>query len=323
VIERGVKGIESIVRFTILNGIPTILEFAIMAAVIWYQFGFSLCGNRRGDDRCLCLVHHQGSNWRIASAGEMNDSDTDANSKAIDSLLNFETVKYFGNEKMGSRPLRRLHGRLRECRDKAPGRRWPGSTFGQTVILGVGMAICMVLSARAVMAGNRPSAISSLINALLMQMSIPLNFIGFLYREIRQGLADIEAMFDLLGVPAEIKDKPGAGPLEAVDGGHRFEDVHFHYDADRPILKGIDFEVPAGRTVAIVGPSGAGKSTISRLLCSFLRRDWRTGHDRRAGCQGRHPGERASGHWHGSPGHGPVQRHDCLQHPLRPSGCQR
>ncbi|MEP3668002.1 MAG: ABC transporter ATP-binding protein/permease [Roseibium sp.] len=268
VIERGVKGIEAIVRFTILNGIPTVLEFAIMAVVIWYQFGWDYL-----TIVTLMIVAYvwftiKASNWRIAIRREMNDSDTDANSKAIDSLLNFETVKYFGNEKMEAA---RFDVSM-EKYERAATKTWTSLAWlnlGQTVILGIGMAACMVLSARSVMAGSQTVGDFVLINALLMQISIPLNFIGFIYREIRQGLADIESMFDLLGVPAEIQDKTDASDLQAVEGRIVFDNVRFHYDQDRPILKGIEFEVPAGKSVAIVGPSGAGKSTISRLLFRF------------------------------------------------------
>ncbi|OJJ12322.1 metal ABC transporter permease [Alphaproteobacteria bacterium AO1-B] len=268
VIERGVKGIESIVRFTILNGIPTVLEFALMAGVIWFQFGFAYVVIVAVMIVAYVWFTIKASNWRIAIRREMNDSDTDANSKAIDSLLNFETVKYFGNEKMEAERFDVSMAKY----EKAATKTWTSLAwlnFGQAVILGLGMAACMGLSARAVMAGEQNIGDFVLINALLMQISMPLNFIGFLYREIRQGLADIESMFDLLLVPAEIKDKDGAAPLKAVEGTIRFKDVKFHYDADRPILKGVDFGVPAGKTIAIVGPSGAGKSTISRLLFRF------------------------------------------------------
>ncbi|MGS4884345.1 ABCB family ABC transporter ATP-binding protein/permease [Roseibium sp. MB-4] len=268
VIERGVKGIESIVRFTILNGIPTVLEFALMAGVIWFQFGFAYVVIVAVMIVAYVWFTIKASNWRIAIRREMNDSDTDANSKAIDSLLNFETVKYFGNEKMEAERFDVSMAKY----EKAATKTWTSLAwlnFGQAVILGLGMAACMGLSARAVMAGEQNIGDFVLINALLMQISMPLNFIGFLYREIRQGLADIESMFDLLLVPAEIKDKDGAAPLKAVAGTIRFKNVEFHYDADRPILKGVDFDVPAGKTIAIVGPSGAGKSTISRLLFRF------------------------------------------------------
>ena len=268
VIERGVKGIENIVRFTILNGIPTIFEFAVMAGVIWYQFGFTYVIVVAVMIVAYTWFTIQTSNWRISIRREMNDSDTEANSKAIDSLLNFETVKYFGNEQLEAERF----DKSMAIYESAATRTWTSLSwlnFGQAVILGIDTAICMILSARAIQAGEQTIGDFVMINALLIQLSIPMNFIGFLYREIRQGLADLEAMFALLGQPAEITDRPGAQDLTVEGGTVRFEDVHFHYDANRPILKGISFEVPAGRTVAIVGPSGAGKSTISRLLFRF------------------------------------------------------
>ena len=268
VIERGVKGIENIVRFTILNGIPTVMEFGVMAAVIWYQFGWIYVAVVAVMIVAYTWFTVQTSNWRITIRREMNDNDTEANSKAIDSLLNFETVKYFGNEQMEAERFDRSMAGY----ERAATRTWTSLAwlnFGQAVILGIATAICMVMSARAVMAGTQTLGDFVMINALLLQLSIPLNFIGFLYREIRQGLTDLEAMFQLLGQPAEITDRPGAAPLAVQGGTVRFEDVTFHYDAERPILRGIAFEVPAGRTVAIVGPSGAGKSTISRLLFRF------------------------------------------------------
>ncbi|SUB01681.1 Putative multidrug export ATP-binding/permease protein SAV1866 [Pannonibacter phragmitetus] len=268
VIERGVKGIEAIVRFTILNGIPTLLEFAIMAGIIWYQFGFAYVVIVALMIAAYVWFTVQTSNWRISIRREMNESDTEANSKAIDSLLNFETVKYFGNEKMEAA---RFDASM-AVYERAATRTWTSLAwlnFGQSFILGLGTAACMILSARSVMAGEQTIGDFVLINALLLQIAIPLNFVGFIYREIRQGLADIEAMFAVLAVPAEIEDKQGAPALAIGSGAIRFEDVVFHYDPDRPILKGISFDVPAGNTVAIVGPSGAGKSTISRLLFRF------------------------------------------------------
>ncbi len=184
------------------------------------------------------------------------------------SLLNFETVKYFGNEKMEAA----RYDRAMERYEAASIRIWTSLAWlniGQSVIFNVGMTICMVMSGVAVLHGDQTIGDFFLIIALLTQLSVPLNFIGTVYREIRQGLIDIEAMFDLLNVPPEIVDRSDARPL-AVDGGAvRFENVTFAYDPARPILKGISFVVPSGRTVAIVGPSGAGKSTISRLLFRF------------------------------------------------------
>ena len=268
VIERGVKGIDAIVRFTILNAAPTGLEFALSAAVIYFQFGWAYL-------LVIALtvwIYVWFSVWysdkRIDIRRRMNDSDTDANSKAIDSLLNFETVKYFGNERMEADRFDVSMARY----EKAAIETWTSLSWlnmGQTVIFTVGMTACMVMSAREVMAGTQTIGEFVLINALLMQLAVPLNFIGFIYREIRQGIADIEQMFELLGQPAEIVDSPDARPLAISGPTVRFEDVHFAYDPDRQILRGISFEVPAGRTVAIVGPSGAGKSTLSRLLFRF------------------------------------------------------
>jgi len=268
IIERGTTGIETIVRFTILNTVPTILEFALAAAVIWYQFSFFYVAVIAVTVWAYVWFTVRASDWRITIRREMNESDTDAHSKAIDSLLNYETVKYFGNEGREAARFDRSMARY----EAAAVRTWTSLAwlnFGQTVIFSVGMGIVMIMSARAVVAGTQTIGDFVLINALMMQLSIPLNFIGFVYREIKQGLADIEAMFALLEVPPEVTDRPGAPPLAVSRGAVRFEDVRFSYDPMREILKGISFDVPADATVAIVGPSGAGKSTVSRLLYRF------------------------------------------------------
>jgi ATP-binding cassette subfamily B protein len=268
VIERGTNGIETIVRFTLLNTVPTIIEFALAAGVIWYQFNIWYVAVIAVTVWAYVWFTVRASDWRITIRREMNESDNDAHTKAVDSLLNYETVKYFGNE---GREVVRFDESMARY-EQAAIRIWTSLAWlnlGQTVIFAIGMAICMVLSARAVVAGTQTIGDFVLINALLMQLSIPLNFIGFVYREIKQGLVDIEAMFSLLGVPPEVKDKPGALSLGVGKGTIRFDAVHFAYDPARPILRGVTFEVPANATVAVVGPSGAGKSTIARLLYRF------------------------------------------------------
>ncbi|MBN9034666.1 MAG: ABC transporter ATP-binding protein/permease [Rhizobiales bacterium] len=268
IIERGVKGIETVVRYTILNTIPTILEFALTAAIFAVAYGLVYVAVIAVTIAAYVWFSVWATDWRIGIRQAMNDSDTDANTKAVDSLLNYETVKYFNNEAMETARFDRSMARYED----AATRNWTSLgwlNFGQGVILGVGMAICMAMSAVEVGRGTQTLGDFVFINAMLIQLSIPLNFIGMLYREIRQGIADIEAMFDLLDVPAEVLDRPDAAPLAVGKGAIRFEDVHFSYDPNRRILKGVSFEVPAGGTVAIVGPSGAGKSTISRLLFRF------------------------------------------------------
>ncbi|MGR6431411.1 ABCB family ABC transporter ATP-binding protein/permease [Rhizobium sp. PAMB 3174] len=268
IIERGTKGIETVVRFTILNTVPTILEFALTAFIFWWGYGLSYLAVTAITVAVYIWYTVKASDWRIGIRRAMNNSDTEANTKAIDSLLNFETVKYFGNEEMEARRFDDSMARY----EKSATQVWTSLgwlNFGQGAIFGVGTTIMLVMSALAVQRGEQSIGDFVFINALLLQLSVPLNFIGMLYREIRQGLTDIEQMFDLLDVAPEVTDKPDASELQIKEGAIAFRNVHFSYDPARPILKGISFEVPAGKTIAVVGPSGAGKSTISRLLYRF------------------------------------------------------
>ena len=268
IIERGTKGIETIVRFTMLNTAPTLVEFVIVAVIFVWMFGVTYLGVLVVTIWLYLWFTIRASNWRISIRRDMNDSDTDANSKAVDSLLNFETVKYFANEKMEAERFDRSMARY----ERSAIRIWTSLgflNFGQAVIFYAGTVIIGVMSVIGVL--NKQLTIGDfvLLNTFLMQIYRPLNFIGFVYREIRQGLTDIEEMFKLLDQDPEIEDRPGAHALNVTGPVIRFEDVKFHYDPDREILKGISFEVPAGKTTAIVGPTGAGKSTISRLLYRF------------------------------------------------------
>ncbi|WP_337266472.1 ABCB family ABC transporter ATP-binding protein/permease [Oryzifoliimicrobium ureilyticus] len=268
IIERGTKGIETIVRFTILNSVPTFIEFLLTAAIFWWGYGFSYLAVTAFTVWAYIWFTIRASDWRIAIRRSMNDNDTDANTKAIDSLLNFETVKYFGNEDMEAKRFDVSMARY----EKAATEVWTSLgwlNFGQGVIFGLGTTVMLVMSAYAVQRGEQTVGDFVFVNAMLLQLSVPLNFIGFVYREIRQGLTDIEQMFDLLEVKAEVVDAPDAVELKIDRGAISFKDVQFAYDPERPILKGVSFEVPAGKTVAVVGPSGAGKSTISRLLYRF------------------------------------------------------
>ena len=268
VIERGANGIETIVRMMVLSGIPTVVEFALTAGLIAWQYDWTYVGVIIVTTIAYVWFTVVASNWRIKIRKDMNDADTDSMSKAVDSLLNYETVKYFNNEEL---EIRRYDGATAKYEAAAvktyTSLAW--LNFGQGAIFSAGMAVVMIMSAYEVLQGRQTVGHFVMINALMTQLSMPLNFIGTLYREISQSLVDMDAMFTLLDEPAEVVDKPGAPALKVSDGAIRFEDVRFAYDPQRPILKGVSFEVPAGRTVAIVGPSGAGKSTISRLLFRF------------------------------------------------------
>lgn len=268
VVERATRAIELIIRMGILNVLPTVLELVLVAGVMVYFFDWSYAVVILATVGAYMWFTLAASEWRIAIRREMNDSDTDANTKAIDSLLNFETVKYFGNEGMEAGRFDKAMARY----EKAAIRTYHSLAVlnsGQVAIYMVGMTLCMWLAARGVMQGVHTIGDFVMINALLIQLYMPLNFMGMVYREIRQGLVDLEAMFSLLDEHPEVVDRPGAKPLAVTEGRIRFENVSFAYDSERPILKSISFEVEPGSMVAIVGPSGAGKSTISRILFRF------------------------------------------------------
>lgn len=267
-IERGTKGIESLLQFLTFNIIPTFIEIILVSVVLWmlYDYRFSLI-------TLLTMIAYAAftliiTEWRIEFVKTMNATDSEAHTKAIDSLLNFETVKYFGNEE---HEATRFDSALKRYETAAIKSKLSLSflNIGQSVIISGGLIIVMLLAGSAVISQEMTIGDFAAINTYLLQLYIPLFTLGFAYREVKLALVSMEAMFDLLNVPEEIQDQPDAPPLTVNGGEIIFDNVSFSYGPDRPILKNISFHVPAGKTVAIVGSSGAGKSTIGRLLFRF------------------------------------------------------
>ena len=268
VIERGIKGIEFVLGFTIFNILPTILEILIVCGILWNLFDFWFAAVTFITIGLYIAYTLTVTEWRIKFRRMMNERDTEANSKAIDSLLNYETVKYFGNE---AHEERRFDESLQGYEDAAVFSTvsLAAVNVGQGAIIAIGLVVLMVMAGNGVVAGEMTIGDFVLVNTYLIQLYLPLNFLGFVYRTIRQSLTDMEDMYGLLGVPFEVADKEDAVPLKVDQGEIVFDHVDFSYDARRSILHDVSFTVPPGKTVAIVGPSGAGKSTISRLLFRF------------------------------------------------------
>jgi ATP-binding cassette subfamily B protein len=267
-IERGTNGIDSLLWFMLFNILPTLVEIALVCGVLWALFDVWYALVTFG-----CVVAYIAytlivTEWRLKYRREMNETDQEANTRAIDSLLNYETVKYFGNEAYEAERFDQSLARY-ERASVASRTSLSLLNIGQAAIIGVGLGVLMTMAGNGVMAGTMSIGDFVLVNTYLIQLYIPLNFLGFVYREVKQSLTDIESMFDLLEINAEIKDAPHAMPLAPGEGTVEFDSVSFAYDARRTILKDVSFTVPAGKRVAIVGASGAGKSTISRLLFRF------------------------------------------------------
>lgn len=267
-IERGIKGIETLLQFMSFNIIPTIVEIIMVSGLLWWLYGalFSII-------TMITMISYVGftlviTEWRIGFVRTMNTTDSEANTKAIDSLLNFETVKYFGNE---DHEASRFDNALQQYETAAVKSKLSLSllNIGQMTIASIGLVLVMLLAAYQITAGILTVGDYVAVNTYLIQLYVPLFLLGFSYREVKLSLANMESMFKLLYVPQEIRDQPSAPDLVLRQGEVSFENVSFYYTPDRPILKDISFQVPPGQTVAIVGSSGAGKSTIARLLFRF------------------------------------------------------
>ena len=267
-IERGTKGIEFLLTFMLFNIIPTLLEIGLVCAVLWNLYGVWFALVIFVTMAAYITWTLTITEWRIKFRRIMNETDSEANTKAIDSLLNFETVKYFGNEE---HEANRFDASLRGYERAAVKSKTTLSylNIGQGAIIAIGVTLSMLMAGAGVVGGTMTIGDFVLVNAYLIQLFLPLNFLGFVYREIKRSLTDMETMFELMEENAEVKDSPGAKPLTLGGGEVVFENVSFAYDSRRPVLKDVSFAVRPGQSVAIVGQSGAGKSTISRLLFRF------------------------------------------------------
>lgn len=268
VIERGIKGIEFLLTFMLFNIIPTLVEILMVCAVLWYLFDVWYAVITFVTIFTYIAFTLISTEWRLKYRKKMNETDTEANTKAIDSLLNYETVKYFGNEPHESARYDKSLAAYEKAAVKSV-TSLSVVNIGQSAIIALGLVAVMYLAADGVVQGHMSIGDFVLVVIYLVQLYLPLNFLGFVYRQIRQSLTDMDDMFSMLEITKEVTDKSEAQGL-AINGGEvEFDNVYFGYDDKREILNGLSFKVPAGKTVAIVGPSGAGKSTISRLLFRF------------------------------------------------------
>lgn len=268
IIERGVKGVDFLLRFLLFSVGPLVLELLMTLIVLFWLFDVWYMLVVAVTIALYVWFTFSVTEWRVKIRKQMNDQDTDANQKAIDSLLNYETVKYFNAEGREARRYDRAMAGYEEAAVRT-NNSLAFLNFGQGFLITAGLIIVMVMAAVGVERGALTVGDFVMVNAYMIQITLPLNFLGTVYREIRQALVDMSQMFQLLAQPAEVTDRPGAVPLKVTGGEILLDDVHFGYDPERPILKGVTIRVPAGQTVAIVGSSGSGKSTIGRLLFRF------------------------------------------------------
>ena len=268
-IERGTTGISFLLRFTLFNIVPTLLEIVMVAGILLVAFNVSYVIAILISVVAYVIFSIKVTEWRIAFVREANSRDNQSNSRAIDSLLNYETVKYFNNERFEAEQYDQGLEKWEQARLKNR-LSMAALNTGQAFIIGLSLIVIMGMAVREVAAGQMTLGDFTMVNAYLIQLFVPLNALGFVYREIRQSLVNVERLFGLLGDKPAIEDAPEATALSISAGQVEFRDVHFSYNPERPILKGVSFNIPAGHTVAVVGASGAGKSTLARLLFRFF-----------------------------------------------------
>jgi len=268
VIERGTQGINFVLNFMVFNILPTILEIGMVTVVFLLKFDYRFAVVILIVVTIYILFTLRFTEWRLKYRRKMNEKDSEANTKAIDSLLNYETVKYFNNENHEYTQYDKALAGYEKAAVKNMSTLAVMST-GQATIIGIGLVVIMLMTGQGVVSGIYTLGDFVLVNTFLIQLFLPLNFLGFVYRQIRQSLTDMDKMFELINIPPQIIENPDSQPLNPTDGEVVFENVGFCYNDDREILKNISFKIPAGKTMAIVGSSGEGKSTISRLLFRF------------------------------------------------------
>jgi ATP-binding cassette, subfamily B, heavy metal transporter len=267
-IERGTAGIDFLLSFMLFNVVPTVFEMLVVCGILWRFYNWTFAAAVFATILVYITFTFSMTDWRVRVRREMNERNSEANSKAVDALLNFETVKYFANEEYEARHYDASLQAYERAAVKSD-TTLAALNLGQATIIAVGLVAVMTLAGEGVAAAKMTVGDFVLVNAYLIQLYTPLSFLGVVYRNIKQSLTDIEQMTALLAVKPEIVDRPGATALKIRAGAVAFRQVDFHYDFRRPILSNVDFAVPHGATIAIVGPSGAGKSTIARLLFRF------------------------------------------------------